>query len=87
MGREISDLMVAVNRRYGRSDYIPCIAWGTQARAAAGWTVGTDVTLEGRLQSRRYIKNEDGLLREKTAFEVSLTEIRPLTTEVAAGVV
>lgn len=81
MGREISDLMIAVNRRYGRSDYIPCIAWGIHARKAADWPVGTTVSLEGRLQSRGYIKNESGTLTEKTAYEVSLTEIERLQKE------
>ena len=75
MGRDICDLMVAVNRRYGRSDYLPCICWGFKAREAALWPVGTVVSLEGRIQSRSYIKvTEDGAL-EKTAFEVSVTEI------------
>ena len=81
MGREISDLMIAVNRRYGRSDYIPCIAWGIHARRAADWAVGTAVSLEGRLQSRSYVKNENGILIEKTAYEVSLTEIGLLQKE------
>ena len=52
MGREICDLMVAVNRRYGRSDYLPCIAWGIIAREAAVWSVGTVIQLSGRVQSR-----------------------------------
>ena len=75
MGREICDLMLAVNRRYGRSDYLPCITWGTLAREAAEWQVGDKLTLSGRLQSRRYIKlGEDGSQQEKTAFEVSVSE-------------
>ena len=78
MGREISDLMVAVNRRYGRSDYLPCIAWGLRAKEAAEWSIGTPVTLEGRIQSRNYIKNVDGVPEEKTAFEVSIIEISPI---------
>lgn len=56
MGRDICDLMLAVNRRYGRSDYLPCITWGLKAREAAEWGTGTMVTLEGRIQSRNYIK-------------------------------
>ena len=75
MGRDICDLMLAVNRHYGRSDYLPCICWGIKAREAALWTVGTAVQLEGRIQSRRYIKLYDELAVEKTAFEVSVTEI------------
>ena len=75
LGREICDLMLAVNRRYGRSDYLPCIAWGLRARSAADWTVGTAVRLTGRIQSRSYTKTVDGELLEKTAFEVSVIDI------------
>ncbi len=78
MGREICDMMLAVNRRYGRSDYLPCIAWGLRARECAGWNVGTRVTLEGRLQSRNYIKTVDGVPVEKTAYEVSVTNAEEL---------
>lgn len=78
MGRDICDLMLAVNRRYGRSDYLPCIAWGERAHAAAQWPVGTILTLEGRLQSRIYHKAlEDGTV-ERTAFEVSIVELERL---------
>lgn len=75
MGREICDLMIAVNRRYGRSDYLPCISWGQRAREASGWQVGAKVRLLGRIQSRCYIKNIDGVPVEKTAYEVSIIEI------------
>ena len=75
MGRDICDLMLAVNRKYGRSDYLPCIAWGLKAREAADWDVGTTVSLEGRIQSRTYIKLIDDVPSEKTAFEVSVIEI------------
>ncbi len=75
MGRDICDLMLAVNRKYGRSDYLPCIAWGVKAREAADWDVGTTVSLEGRIQSRTYIKLIDDVPVEKTAFEVSVIEI------------
>ena len=75
LGREICDLMLAVNRHYGRSDYLPCICWGLAAREAAGWEIGTHVQLEGRLQSRDYIKlTETGPL-QRTAYEVSATQI------------
>ena len=75
MGRDICDLMLAVNRRCGRSDYLPCICWGRSAREAACWQVGDRIRLSGRLQSRRYIKlTEEGPV-EKTAFEVSAAEI------------
>lgn len=75
MGREICDLMIAVNRRYGRSDYLPCIAWGVRARESAGWPVGTVVSLNGRIQSRKYTKTIDGETVEKTAYEVSVIDI------------
>ena len=79
MGRDICDLMLAVNRRYGRSDYLPCITWGLKAREAAEWDTGTMVTLEGRIQSRNYIKVVGGDPVEKTAFEVSVTDIAEFT--------
>ena len=79
MDRDICDLMLAVNRRYGRSDYLPCITWGLKAREAAEWDTGTMVTLEGRIQSRNYIKIVGGDPVEKTAFEVSVTDIAEFT--------
>ena len=85
MGRDICDLMLAVNRHYGRSDYLPCICWGVKAREAEAWGVGTQLRLEGRIQSRRYIKlSEDGEV-EKTAFEVSVTDAEELAEECAAA--
>ncbi len=85
MGRDICDLMLAVNRHYGRSDYLPCICWGVKAREAEAWGVGTQLRLEGRIQSRRYIKlSEDGAV-EKTAFEVSVTDAEELAEECAAA--
>ena len=75
MGREICDLMLAVNRRYGRSDYLPCIAWGANARLAATFTVGTPVQLSGRIQSRTYTKLVEGQAVEKVAFEVSVISL------------
>jgi primosomal replication protein N len=75
MGREICDLMLAVNRRYDRSDYIPCIAWGRNATLAAEWDVSFEAALNGRLQSRKYSKTlESGETVERTAFEVSVME-------------
>lgn len=76
MGRDICDFMLAVNRRYGRSDYLPCIAWGAKAKETSFWDVGTMVELTGRIQSRQYIKMIDGEPIEKTAFEVSVVDIR-----------
>lgn len=81
MGRDICDLMLAVNRHYGRSDYLPCICWGRLARSAAAWDVGTKLRIEGRIQSRKYIKLIDGQAIEKTAFEVSVTEARETEKE------
>jgi len=72
LGREICDLLLAVNRRYGRSDYLPCIAWGSLARSCGELAVGDTVHMTGRLQSRKYRKVEDGQETERTAFEVSV---------------
>lgn len=77
MGRDICDLMLAVNRRFGRSDYLPVICWGAKARQAAQWSVGQTLSLKGRIQSRIYIKMTDEGTVEKTAFEVSAAEIEP----------
>ena len=78
MGREICDLMLAVSRRYGRSDYLPCIAWGKNALLASGWEVGQRVSLQGRFQSRGYVKTLDnGETQERTAYEVSVTAFLP----------
>ena len=72
-GREIADMMLAVNRAYGKSDYIPCITWGRSARFAAKLNVGDKIMLTGRLQSRAYQKQmPDGNVIEKTAYEVSV---------------
>jgi len=72
MGRQISDIMLAVNRRYGRSDYLPCIAWGRLAESAAALAVGDNLSFEGRIQSRKYMKSENETVTERTAFEVSI---------------
>ena len=84
MGREICDLMLAVNRRYGRSDYLPCIVWGLSAREAAGWNVGDTVALSGRIQSRNYTKTIDGEAVEKVAYEVSVIRISLVESETGA---
>ena len=76
LGRSVCDLMLAVNRSYGRSDYLPCICWGSSAKEAAEWSVGTMVTLSGRFQSRDYRKLlPDGSYTEKTAYEISAMEV------------
>ncbi len=72
-GREIADLMLAVNRAYGKSDYIPCITWGRTARFASHLKVGDRVQLQGRFQSRAYQKQlADGTVIGKMAYEVSV---------------
>jgi len=77
LGREICDLMLAVNRRYGRADYLPCIAWGAVAEKCGAMGVGDPLRLEGRLQSRGYTKVIDGTPQERTAFEVSVMRLLP----------
>ena len=76
LGREIADLLVAVNRSYGKSDYIPCICWGRNARYASGFEVGSHVEVFGRIQSREYLKKigEDETER-RIAYEVSVSKI------------
>jgi len=75
MGRQICDLMLAVNRRYGRSDYLPCIAWGKVAAHISIRQIGATVCLNGRIQSRKYIKNTDSGPEERTAFEISVVSL------------
>ena len=72
-GREIADLLLAVNRSYNKSDYIPSIAWGRNARFCQNLEVGTEVKIVGRVQSRNYEKKlEDGTIIKKVAYEVSI---------------
>jgi len=72
-GREIADILLAVNRAYSKSDYIPCIAWGRTARFCENMEVGTEVKIVGRVQSRQYEKkHEDGTIENKVAYEVSV---------------
>ena len=76
LGREIADLLVAVNRSYGKSDYIPCICWGRNARYASSFEVGSHVEVYGRIQSRDYIKKIGEEQTEKrVAYEVSVNKI------------
>lgn len=76
LGREIADLLVAVNRSYGKSDYIPCICWGRNARYAYSFEVGSHVEVYGRIQSREYIKKIGEEQTEKrVAYEVSVNKI------------
>lgn len=83
LGRTICDMILAVNRRYGRADYLPCIAWGSLAHKCAGMDVGDRLSLSGRLQSRRYTKEIDGQLQERTAFEVSVMSLTPVESNLS----
>ena len=72
-GREIADILLAVNRAYNKSDYIPCIAWGRNARFCQNLEVGSQIKLVGRVQSRTYEKkHEDGNVETRVAYEVSV---------------
>lgn len=72
LGREITDVLLAVNRPYGKTDYIPCIAWGWNAVAAARLKVGTAVKIQGRIQSREYVKLLGEETETRVAYEVSV---------------
>ena len=81
-GREISDILLAVNRAYNKSDYIPCIAWGRNARFCENIPVGTEVKIIGRVQSREYEKKyEDGTVEKKVAYEVSVSSLEVANQE------
>lgn len=75
LGRCICDMMLAVNRRYGRADYLPCIAWGQVAVLTGSLDTGSPLSLEGRVQSRIYTKVVDGVPTERTAYEVSIMHL------------
>lgn len=80
--REISDLLIAVNRYYGKSDYIPCICWGRNARYAAGFEIGDEIVIRGRIQSRTYEKKiSDTEFETRTAYEVSANMIEKIGGE------
>ena len=85
LGREICDLLLAVNRPYGRADYLPCIAWGSLAAHCAGLDVGDTLRLEGRLQSRQYHKLIDGEQVARTAFEISVMNLLPESGDEESG--
>ena len=79
LGRESADLLLAVNRPYGKSDYIPCICWGRNARFASAFEVGEHVQVLGRIQSREYVKKLSETETEKrTAYEVSVSKLECL---------
>lgn len=76
LGREIADLLLAVNRPYGKSDYIPCICWGRNARFASNFSVGTRCEIWGRIQSREYMKRlSDEDAEKRIAYEVSVSKL------------
>lgn len=82
LGREIADLLIAVNRPYGKSDYIPCIAWGRNARYASGFLVGSRIRIWGRVQSREYTKKLSETESEKRiAYEVSVSKLEEVREE------
>lgn len=79
LGREIADLLIAVNRPYGKSDYIPCICWGRNARYASGFEIGEHVQILGRIQSRDYVKKiSEAETETRTAYEVSVSKLECL---------
>ena len=81
-GREIADLLLAVNRAYNKSDYIPTIAWGRNARFCQNLEVGAQVKIVGRVQSRQYEKKyEDGTSEMKVAYEVSVSSLELINEE------
>ena len=75
--REITDLLLAVNRPYGKSDYSPCIVWGKEARCAAEFEIGDKVRIHGRVQSREYRKEDASGSEKLIAYEVSVTRLEP----------
>ena len=79
LGREIADLLIAVNRPYEKSDYIPCICWGRNARYASAFAVGGHVLIWGRIQSREYMKKlDEEHVEKRVAFEVSVSKLELL---------
>lgn len=79
LGREITDVLLAVNRSYGKSDYIPCVMWGRNARFVENLAVGTKLKVNGRIQSREYNKKiSDNEFETRTAFEMSVSRLEVL---------
>jgi len=79
LGREIADVLLAVNRPYGKSDYIPCICWGRNARYANNFKVGERCAVWGRIQSREYMKKlSENEVEKRVAFEVSVSKLELL---------
>lgn len=83
-GIEITELLIAVNRRNGRSDYIPLITWGKNARASLNFSIGDLISVYGRFQSRTYTKvHSDGSEEQRTAYEVSCSEVEQIPDKIA----
>lgn len=84
LGREIADVLLAVNRAYGKSDYIPCICWGRNARYASSFKVGERCAIWGRIQSREYMKKlDEENVERRVAFEVSVSKLELMEEEVS----
>lgn len=82
LGREIADVLLAVNRPYGKSDYIPCICWGRNARFADQFEVGSHIQLWGRIQSREYQKKiSEDMYEKRVAYEVSVSKLEYIAGE------
>ncbi len=82
LGREIADVLLAVNRPYGKSDYIPCICWGRNARYASSFRVGERCAIWGRIQSREYMKKlDEEHVEKRVAFEVSVSKMELIAEE------
>ncbi len=82
LGREIADLLLAVNRPYGKSDYIPCICWGRNARYASSFAVGERCAIWGRIQSREYMKKlDEEHMERRVAYEVSVSKLEMMDAE------
>ena len=85
--REISDVLLAVNRSYNKSDYLPCIAWGRNARFVRDFKVGDRVSVTGRIQSREYQKKIGDEVVTRVAFEVSLNKIELIKDDIAVDTI
>lgn len=88
LGREIADLLLAVNRPYGKSDYIPCICWGRNARFASTFAVGERCAIWGRIQSREYMKKiEEEQVEKRVAYEVSVSKLELIDEQTCQKIV
>ena len=82
-GREIADILLAVNRSYNKSDYIPCIAWGRNAKYAETLNIGDNVVVKGRIQSREYQKKlSETEFEQKTAYEISVSKLERISEKI-----